>query len=145
MDAVWSARRRARLARLSPQEAGSPYARLVLIAAGRRYVVSTDYTSVPLLIFFPLFMVGVTLLSIIFGQLRKSSGSVWLAVLMHGMANALGFAILEGNLIHYNNELFGSIVPGSITTTLVYGLIAFSIWQRKGLKRSLAKQNMLNP
>ena len=46
------------------------------------------------------------------------------------MGNALGYAILEGNIIAFNNELFGNIIPGSIITTLVYGLVVFLIWQR---------------
>ena len=99
-------------------------------------ILSTDYTSVPILIFLPLFLVGIFFLAIIYGQIRKSSGSVWPAVLMHGMANAVGFAILEGNVIEFNNELLGNIVPGSIVTTLVYGLIAFLILRRRGFKQS---------
>ncbi len=95
-------------------------------------ILSTDYTSIPLLVFLPLFMIGTFLLAIIFGQMRKSSGSVWPAVLMHGMGNTLGFAILEGNLIAYNNELLGNIVPGSITITIIYGLIAYLVLRRRG-------------
>jgi membrane protease YdiL (CAAX protease family) len=94
-------------------------------------ILSTDYTSIPYLIFLPLFMVSVLLMAIIYGQMRKSSGSVWPAVLMHGMANALAFAILEGDLIAYNNELTGSIITGSITITLAYPLVAFLIWRRR--------------
>lgn len=98
-------------------------------------ILSTDYTTIPLLIFLPLFMIGILFLAIIFGQMRKSSDSVWPAVLMHGMGNALGFAILEGNLIAFNNELLGNIVPGSFTITLLYGLIASLIlWRRKKTK-----------
>ncbi len=94
-------------------------------------ILSTDYTSVPLWIFLPLFMVGIFFLAIIFGQMRKASDSVWPAVLMHGMGNALGFTILEGNLIAFNNELWGNIVPGSVITTVAYGLIALLIWRRR--------------
>lgn len=96
-------------------------------------ILSTDYTTIPLLIFLPLFMIGILCLAIIFGQMRKNSESVWPAVLMHGMGNALGFAIVEGNLITFNNELLGNIVPGSITITLLYGLIAFLILRRRKL------------
>ena len=99
-------------------------------------ILSTDYTSVPLLIFLPLFMVGVIFLAIIFGQMRKYSGSVWPAVLMHGLGNALGFAVLEGKLVVYNNELFGNIVPGSITTTILYALVAIFILRRSQLNQT---------
>lgn len=93
-------------------------------------ILSTDYTRVPFLIFLPLFMIGVILLAFIYGQLRKYSDSVWPVVLMHGMANTLGYAILEGNLLTYNNEVLGNIVPGSITITLIFALIAFLIMRR---------------
>ena len=96
-------------------------------------IFSTHFTSIPHYVFLPLFTLGVIILAIIFGQLRKLSGSVWPVVLAHGMANALGYAIVEGKLIAFNNELMGNIVPGSITLTAIYGLIAFLImhWKRK--------------
>jgi membrane protease YdiL (CAAX protease family) len=110
-------------------------------------ILSTNYTSVPILIFLPLFMLGVLFLAIIYGHMRKSTSSVWPAVLMHGMANALGFAILEGDLIAYDNELLGSIVPGSITITLVYGFTAFLIMRRRHSSQSpvSGKKVVLSP
>ena len=51
-------------------------------------------------------------------------------VLMHGMGNALGFAILEGGLIAFNNEFFSNIIPGTVTITALYGLIAFVLMRR---------------
>jgi membrane protease YdiL (CAAX protease family) len=122
------------------------------MAAGQRHVIvgvlwgiwhfplilATDYTSVPLPIFLPLFVMGTILLAFINGQMRQASGSVWPVVLMHGIANTLGFAILEGNLIAYNNELLGNIVPGSITITIVYGLIALWMMRRRQTSQALA-------
>lgn len=93
-------------------------------------ILSTDYTSVPLLIFLPAFVIGTIFLAIIFGQMRKHSDSVWPPVLMHGMGNALGFAVLEGGLIAFNNEFFGNIIPGTVTITVLYGLIAFVLLRR---------------
>jgi len=100
------------------------------------FILSTDYTSVPLPIFLPLFIVAVIFLAIIYGQMRASSGSVWPVVFVHGMSNAVGFAVLGGNLIAYNNELFGAIVPGGITISLVYGLMALLLMQRRKRKSS---------
>ena len=94
-------------------------------------ILSTDYTTTPYLIFLPIFLIGTIFLAIIFGQMRRSSDSVWPEVLMHGMGNALGFALIDGNLIAFNNELAGNIVPGSITITILYGLIAWLIWRRR--------------
>jgi len=36
-----------------------------------------------------------------------------------------------GKIIVYNNEPLGNFVPGSITTTVIYGLIAIFILRRK--------------
>lgn len=94
-------------------------------------ILGTDYTSVPLWIFLPLFLAATIFLAIIFGQMRKGSGSVWPPVLMHGMGNALGFALLEGRLIGFENELFGNIIPGALTITLAYGLIAWLVMRRR--------------
>ncbi|MCB0292649.1 MAG: CPBP family intramembrane metalloprotease [Calditrichaeota bacterium] len=93
-------------------------------------ILATDYTTVSLFIFLPLFMLGIIFLAFIYGRMFKSSGTVWPAVIMHGMGNAVGFAIIEGNLVAFNNELWGSIVPGSIITTLIYAFIAIIIWRR---------------
>jgi len=104
------------------------------------YILSKDYTGVPFAIFFPLFMVAVIFLAIICGQMRTSSGSVWPVVLLHGVSNAMGFAIQGGNAIAYKNELFGAIVPGGITITLFYGLIAFLLLQCRNLNQSSASE-----
>lgn len=108
-------------------------------------ILSTDYTSVPMPVFLPLFMVGVIFLAIVFGQMRKSSGSVWPVVLMHGMGNVLGFAVLERDLIAYNNELLGNIVPGSITITLIYALLAILILRRGRLNSATTSEKTAVP
>lgn len=95
------------------------------------YILSTDYTTAPFAIFLPLFMIAILFLAFIFGHMRAASGSVWPVVLMHGMGNALGFALLEANFLVYNNELMAHIVPGSITITILYGLIALMIMRRR--------------
>lgn len=99
-------------------------------------ILSTDYTNAPIAAFLPLFMLGVILMALIYGPMRASSDSVWPAVLMHGMGNALAFAILEGKLIAFNNDLLGNIGTGSIAISIVYGLIAFVILRRRRLNRS---------
>lgn len=94
-------------------------------------ILSTDYTNVPLAIFLPLFLVGTILLAFVFGQLRKLTHSVWPAVLLHGMANTVGYAIVEGKFISFPNELLGNIVPGSLTITILYALLALWIMRQK--------------
>ena len=93
-------------------------------------ILGTNYTSVPLPIFLPLFMLGIFFLAVIFGQMRKRSGSVWPPVLLHGMGNTLGFALLEGGFMTFQSELFGNIIPGTVTITLAYGLLAVLVLRR---------------
>lgn len=93
-------------------------------------IFATDYTTVPLPVFLPLFIVGAIFLAFIYGQMRQASGSVWPCVLMHGLGNTLGYAILGVNFIAYNNELLGNIVPGSLIITLLYALIAMLVTRR---------------
>ena len=70
------------------------------------------------------------MLAFVFGQIRKQSGSVWPVVLLHGVANTMGYAILEADLLTYNNEIMGNIAPGGILVIIVFGMIAFWIMRR---------------
>lgn len=94
-------------------------------------IMSSEYTTVPLIIFLPLFVLGTIMLAFVFGQMRKASGSVWPAVLLHGIANTMGYAILEGNFITYNNEIMGNIAPGGILIVIIFGFISFWIMRRR--------------
>jgi membrane protease YdiL (CAAX protease family) len=60
------------------------------------YILSSGYTSAPIGLFLPLFMIGIIFLALIYGKMRSSSGSVWPGVLMHGMSNAVAFPIIAG-------------------------------------------------
>lgn len=51
-------------------------------------------------------------------------------VLLHGKGNTLGFALLGGGFLTFQNELFGSLVPGTLTITLAYGLLAALVLRR---------------
>lgn len=93
-------------------------------------ILSTEYTRVPLIVYLPLFMIGVLFLAVINGQMQKASGSVWPAVISHGIGNALGFALLNMEQISFSNELFGYITPGSIVITMIYGATAFLVFHR---------------
>lgn len=95
-------------------------------------ILSTNYTNIPYVIFLPFFVIGVVIMSIIYGQLRKASETVWTSVLMHGIANAVAWAIIQGNLITFNNKLLAYITPESIIMILFFGILAFwMLYKRK--------------
>lgn len=97
-------------------------------------VLSTPYTEIPYALFFPLFMVAIILTAIVYGQLRKASGTVWTAVVMHGIGNAFGWAILQSNSLTFNNKLLANPAPEGIFSITIIGLLAWwmlSKWETK--------------
>lgn len=95
-------------------------------------ILSTDYTHIPYAIFLPLFMVGVAILSVVYGQLRKASETVWTSVLMHGVANAVAWAIIQGDSITFNNKLLAYCAPESVIMILLFSALAFwMLYKRK--------------
>ena len=87
-------------------------------------ILTTDYTRLPYWVFFPLFLIGVLLSAVVYGQLRQASGTVWTSVLMHGTANTVAWAILTNNLVTINNKLLANISPESIFSILLWLLLA---------------------
>ena len=96
------------------------------------FILTTDYTTAPLILFLLLFMIGVILMALIYGRMRSSSRSVWPAVLMHGVGNALAFALLGPKLIGYQDELLGGIQTASLGMLAALAVAALLVWRRRG-------------
>ena len=94
-------------------------------------IISTPYTEIHYAIFLPVFMVGVIISAIVYGQLQKASGTVWTAVLMHGIANAVAWAIIQNDLITFNNKLLANIAPESILMILLWGTLSWWMLYRR--------------
>lgn len=95
-------------------------------------ILSTHYTKLPYAIFFPIFVVGVVVAAVVYGQVRQASGTVWTAVLLHGIANAVAWAILQNNLVLINNKLLANIAPESILMIALWGALAgWMLFRRK--------------
>jgi hypothetical protein len=95
-------------------------------------VLSTAYTEIPYAIFFPFFVVAVILTAVVYGQLRKVSETVWTSVVMHGVGNAFGWAILQNNLLTFNNKLFANPAPESILSIVIIGVLGWwMLYKRK--------------
>jgi membrane protease YdiL (CAAX protease family) len=95
-------------------------------------ILTTNYTSLPYWVFFPLFLIGVLLSAVVYGQLRKASGTVWTAVLMHGTANTVAWAILQNNLVSIDNKLLANISPESVFSILLWAVLAWwMLFRRK--------------
>lgn len=83
-------------------------------------ILSTSYTEIPYSIFFPIFVLGVIAAAVVYGQVRKISGSVWTAVVMHGVANAVAWSLIETDLITIDNKLLANIAPESILMIVLW-------------------------
>ena len=96
-------------------------------------ILTTDYTDLDHEVFFPLFAVGVITTALVYGQLRKASGSVWTSVLMHGVGNAVAWALIQNNMVVINNKVLANIAPESVFMFLLWGGIAWTLFNREWL------------
>ncbi len=77
-------------------------------------------------------MVAIILTAIVYGQLRKASGTVWTSVVMHGIGNAFGWAILQDNLLTFNNKFLANAAPESILSIVIMGVLSWwMLYKRK--------------
>ena len=88
-------------------------------------ILSTDYTTIPYLIFLPMFVIGVVVAAIVYGQLRKHSGTVWTAVLLHGAGNTVAWAILQSNLVTVENKVLANFTPESLFVMIIWGVLGW--------------------
>lgn len=89
-------------------------------------ILTTDYTDIPLQVFLPIFTIGIMIAAIVYGQIRKYSQSVWPAVIMHGVANTIAFAIIDKQLIVFNNKLLVYLSPESVLVIVLW--LLFGWW-----------------
>ncbi len=99
-------------------------------------IISTDYTNIPLQIFVPIFLVGIVVTSISYGVIRKATKSVWPAVLMHGTANTIAFAVLSTGMVEFNNPTLIDLSPASITMLLIWIVISLLIFRSAKIRFS---------
>ena len=71
------------------------------------YIVAfgDGYTDLPLAAQLPLFTVAVLAMAVIWGVARDRTGSVWPAVLGHGIANAVAFPLLAADVVVIDSPL----------------------------------------
>jgi uncharacterized protein len=102
-------------------------------------ILSTAYTEIPYALFFPLFVVALLVTAIVYGQLRKASGTVWTAVVMHGIGNAFGWAILQNNVLTFNNTLLANSAPESIFSIVIMSVLGW--WMVSKRKTKVQEKN----
>lgn len=93
-------------------------------------ILATPYTEISYAIFLPFFIIGLMISAIVYGQVLKASGSVWTSVLIHGVANAVIWAIISGELISFNNKLLAFPAPESVFMIILMGGIGYYLYYK---------------
>ncbi len=81
-------------------------------------------TSLPWLLFLPLLVVGVVATSLVYGELRIQTGSIWPGVLLHTMCNAVATPLIANGHLTFrgHGDVLVSPVPSAIVTMLLFGV-----------------------
>ncbi|MBN1202787.1 MAG: CPBP family intramembrane metalloprotease [Anaerolineae bacterium] len=92
-----------------------------------------DYTSLDMPVFLPLLFVGLIAASIVYGEIRIRTGSVWPAVVMHTMSNALITALILEDNIDIKSDWDALVTPGpeGILMIGLFALIGIAIYRRR--------------
>ena len=80
----------------------------------------------------PLFSVAVLAMAVIWGVARDRTGSVWPAVLGHGMANAVAWPLLSADVVVIDTPLLFGARPESLVVLPLLVLTAVVVYRRWG-------------
>ena len=98
------------------------------------YIVAfgDGYTTLPLVVQIPMFTVAVLAMAVIWGVARDRTGSVWPAVLGHGMANAVAWPLLAADVVVVDTPLLFGARPESVVVLPLLLLTAVVVYRRWG-------------
>ncbi|GCE75529.1 type II CAAX endopeptidase family protein [Cellulomonas biazotea] len=98
------------------------------------YIVAMgdEYTDVPLAAQIPLFFVAVLAMAVVTGVMRARTGSVWPAVVEHGVANAVAFALLDERVVVIDAPLVYAARPEGLVVLALLVVSAVVVWRRWG-------------
>ena len=98
------------------------------------YIVAfgDGYTTLPLVVQIPMFCVAVLAMAVIWGVARDRTGSVWPAVLGHGMANAVAWPLLSTEVVVIDSPLVFGVRPESLVVLPLLLITAVVVHRRWG-------------
>lgn len=92
-------------------------------------------TSLPMALFMPLMFAGLLAASVLYGEMRARTGSIWPGVLMHSVCNAIatplmvdGFLTFEG----HSDVLFSPVAASIVLTVLTAAAGLLLLGRRNG-------------
>ncbi|MBN2500193.1 MAG: CPBP family intramembrane metalloprotease [Anaerolineales bacterium] len=87
-----------------------------------------SYTSQPLAVFLPLVFLGTIAASILYGEIRIRTNSVWPAVLLHTIVNAVALTLLTENLVQFKAGLDAFFSPGIEGILMIILTAGVGVW-----------------
>jgi len=87
------------------------------------YIITTSgYSDLSPWLLAPLLLTGVLVMAVVYGQLRKLSGSVWPVVLAHGLGNVFAYPLVFGD------SGFAEFLNPAVLATRPESLLFIVIW-----------------
>lgn len=89
------------------------------------------YTSQGPTLFFPMLFAGVIAMSLVYGEIRLLTGSVWSVLLLHTVSNAVGNPLLLHDFIRVapGADIFFSPAPGAIISIVLNCSVGFWLYR----------------
>jgi membrane protease YdiL (CAAX protease family) len=78
-------------------------------------------TSLPMTLFLPLMLAGTMAASVLYGEVRARTGSIWPGVLMHSVCNAIATPLMVGGYLTFeghSDAVFSPVAASVVLTTL---------------------------
>lgn len=89
------------------------------------------YSELSPVILAPLLLAGVLVMAVVYGQLRKASGSVWPVVLAHGIGNILAYPLIFGDLAQFQHLALLATRPDTLGFIAIWAGIGWVMIQRR--------------
>ena len=104
-------------------------------------------TSLPWVLFTPLFVVGVMATSLVYGELRVQTGSIWPGVLLHTMCNAVATPLLANGHLTFSQhgDVVASPIPSAIVTMLLFAVVGLFLLRRRTMAAPRTIANLPSP
>ncbi len=104
-------------------------------------------TSLPWALFVPLFIVGVMATSLVYGELRIQTGSIWPGVLLHTLCNAVATPLLANGHLTFtgHGDVLASPIPSAIVTMLLFAVAGVLLLGRRTRTDSPSSPSPIEP
>lgn len=91
------------------------------------YIIGVgNYTTLSLWAFVPLYFTSMMAMAVWYGEMRYRTGSVWPAVIAHGVANSVIWPLLDTDILQIEMPVIFAVRPDAL---LMHGLlIAVAVW-----------------